>query len=236
MTDKPLPPDEKRCRGTYGAKYKKDPTKVGQRCEQETERGIEFCRNHRPLADHERCTGHLSKNHPTDPGGRCPNRRMDHQTVCYRHGGNSPQAKAGAQRREAEDKLERQVRRQLARLEVAPVDNPFTALAQLAGQVVAWKDALADHVNALTELRYEDAKGAEQLRSEVALFERALDRCNTVLTNMGRLNIDDRLAVINEKQAEKVIAAVDALLLHLGISGEQATEARRFLARKLRAA
>jgi len=230
-----LPPDDERCTATYREKYKKDPSKVGQRCERPADGDDGLCRHHRPLADDKRCKAPLSPNHPTDPGGRCPNRSMNYQPVCGQHGGHAPQSLAGAQRREAEAKLERQVERTLARLEVAPVDNPLTALAQLAGQVVAWQDALADKVNALTDIRYEDARGAEQLRSEVALYERAMDRCNTVLGQIAKLDIDTRLAAISERQAEAIIGVIEGLLDFLGVTGPQATAAKQFAARKLRA-
>jgi len=136
--------------------------------------------------------------------------------------------------------------RQLARYEageqqpvlsaaVALADALRISLAQLAGQVVAWQDALADKVNALTDIRYEDARGAEQLRSEVALYERAMDRCNTVLGQIAKLDIDTRLAAISERQAEAIIGVIEGLLDFLGVTGPQATAAKQFAARKLRA-
>lgn len=165
---------------------------------------------------------------------QCPHPAMTGQNICRMHGGAAPQSRRAGERRAAEAELVTQVHNQLARLDVAPVDNPLTALAELAGQVVAFKDALAGRVNALTEIRYQGASG-EQLRAEIALFERAMDRCNSVLGNMGRLNIDERLARVSERQVDALTGAVDALLGHLGITGEQAVEAKRFLARKLRA-
>lgn len=166
-------------------------------------------------------------------GGQCGGVALAGQNICRYHGGAAPQNLAKAEQRIAEAEVDSAVRKQLAQLNVGPVDDPLTALAQLAGQVVAFKDALADHVNALAEIRYQAGAG-EQIRAEIVLYERALDRCNSVLSNMGRLNIDERLAKVSEQQAEKLISAIDALLIHLGITGEQAVEARHFLARKLR--
>lgn len=168
-------------------------------------------------------------------GTQCGQIAMRGQNVCKNHGGKAPQNLAKAEARIAEATLDTEVRKQLARLDVAPVDNPLTALAELAGQVIAFKDALAGHVNGLSEIRYQAGVG-EQIRAEITLYERALDRCNSVLSSMGRLNIDERLAKVSEQQAEKLISAIDVLLIHLGITGEQAVEARRFLARTLRSA
>lgn len=128
-----------------------------------------------------------------------------------------------------------QAKRELARLDVPAVDDPLTELKKLAGQVVAWKDALSDKVNELTAIRFTDDKGSEQLRSEIALFERAMDRCASVLSVMAKLNIDERLAAVNEQQVELVATALQASLAELGLDKEQQEEARHGVARRLRA-
>jgi hypothetical protein len=154
-------------------------------------------------------------------------------TVCRKHGGGAPQVRAAAARREAED----EVRRGLAQLDVTPIEDPFTELSKLAGQVVVWKDQLADKVNELTAVRYEAmGAGTEQLRAEVALFERALDRCASVLGLIAKLDIDTRLARISERQADAVIRAVDAAISAAGITGPAAVQAKQVAARELRKA
>lgn len=154
-------------------------------------------------------------------------------TVCRKHGGGAPQVRAAAAARRAEE----QMRRALAELDVPAVEDPFTELGKLAGQVVAWKDRLAEKVNELTALRYEAiGAGTEQLRAEVALFERAMDRCAHVLGLIAKLDIDGRMARISERQAEAVVRAVDAALAKAGVTGAAAVEARMVAARELRSA
>ena len=145
---------------------------------------------------------------------------------CRTHGGNTKNHRTAALREQAE--------RVLADLNAPPVDNPLTELARITGQVVAWKDGLADRVNELHSIRY-STDGGEQLRAEVALFERALDRCERFLTAMARLNIDERLARIEQQQADLVTYAVTVTLEELGLPTEQQAEARRGVARHLRA-
>lgn len=144
---------------------------------------------------------------------------------CKLHGGSTRDHKTAALRAEAD--------RALADLNAPPVDNPLTELARITGQVVAWKDALAEKVNELTSIRY-STEGGEQLRAEVALFERALDRCERFLTAMARLNIDERLARIEQQQVDLITYAVTAVLEELGLPTEQQVEARRGIARHLR--
>lgn len=220
---KPRPGDV-RCAGIYGEKYRVEELR-GTQCIQPVDPTIGYCGMHKEIPADRRCSG----------GGR-PHYAMNNQGVCGIHGGKAPQNLRAAERRGAEADLEAKISKTLARQGVSPVDNPLAALSQLAGQVVAWQEALAERVNELTDIRYQDAKGGEQLRSEIALYERAMDRCNTVLGNISRLNIDERMAAISESQAARVLEAIDAVLEHLGVFGDQAVAAKRVAARKLRAA
>lgn len=148
---------------------------------------------------------------------------------CRKHAGNSP----GGIKNARELALREQAAEALARLDAPPVDDPLTELARLAGQVVAWKDSMAAKVNELTDLRFTSALGAEQLRGELALWERALDRCAAVLSGMARLDIDARLVRIEEAKARMIAEAVRAALASTGASIEQQQEAKRVIARRL---
>lgn len=125
-------------------------------------------------------------------------------------------------RRAAAVKLEAEAADALARLDLPPVEDPLSELAKVCGQVLGWKDRIAAKVNALTSLRYEGEGSGEQLRAEVALWERALDRCERFLTAMARLDIDDRLTKISEARAEMMLTVFTAALERAGIDGEQA--------------
>ena len=175
---------------------------------------------------------------------KCGGRRTDGQPcgayavnggrVCSAHGGRAPQVKAKA----AERLAEQQIRRELARLDVAPVDDYLGQMALIAGQVIAWKDALAEKVNALSSLRYqvsgENGDGGEQLRAEVALWERSLDRCERFLTAMARMNIEERMTRVTEKQAAMCDEAFALTLREMGLPAEQQRDARLRLGRHLR--
>lgn len=169
----------------------------------------------------------------TRNGGECRNaagHRTEHPGFgrCSKHGGSTPNHNLRA--------VQNQVAQDLARMDVAPVTDPLAALAQLGGQVVAWRDRMADLVNDLTSVRY-DGHGpvGEQTRAEVLLFERAIDQCRRVLVDIAKLNLDERMVRINEAQAELVDRALTAALQDLGLTAEQQEQAREATSRHLRA-
>jgi hypothetical protein len=150
---------------------------------------------------------------------------------CRKHLGNAPTVAKAAER----ERLEYEARAELARLDVKPVDNPLAELQKLAGQALAWKDAIGSMVNDLKSIRYENGFG-EQLRAEVELFERAMDRCERVLVAMARLNIDERMVKISEAQGKVIIEVMQAAFAELGLDPEIRAAVRPVIARHLRLA
>jgi hypothetical protein len=149
---------------------------------------------------------------------------------CKLHGGCSP----GIAKAARERLIERGARMELARLDVAPVEDALTELSKLAGQILAWRDAFAEKVNELTSVRYESEHSGEQLASEIAVFERAMDRCINVLTAIARLKIDERLVKIEQRKVDLVADALTRTLGELGLDGNQQQQARDGLTRHLR--
>jgi len=163
---------------------------------------------------------------------------MKGQTVCLRHGGGNARSRKAAAKRIAEAELNEQANKLLVKLGAQPCDNPLTALAERAGVELAYFRALANEVNDLyerDEIRYTDAKGSEQLRSEVVMFERAASRLDSLLSGIAKLNIDSRLVVIEEEKARLFMEAVQAGLASIGVVGEQAAQVKAVMAQKLRA-
>lgn len=138
-------------------------------------------------------------------GKQCQKPAMSGGLVCRSHGGGAPQTRAAAAVRVAEaDALAT-----MANMTITPVDDPLFELSKLAGEALAWRDLLRARVAELTSLGYQGPTG-EQIRAAVALYGASMDRLERVLVSIGRLKIDERLAAISERQAEVVIAAIDA--------------------------
>jgi hypothetical protein len=168
--------------------------------------GYPVCQGHGgPWTSHKpKCTGTCRDGRPC---GKWPIRGG---TVCKTHGGSAPQVRAKA----AQNLAAQAARKAFGRLvDVStPVEDPLTELQKLAGDVVAWKTYLAEKIADIKDLSYDSETTGEQIRGDIQLWERALDRCNTVLATCARLDIDARLATIHEKQADAVIAAIEAAL------------------------
>lgn len=175
-----------------------------------------------------KCHGHKTNGDP------CPNWAMNGQMVCHAHGGRAPQNKAAA----AERVTERKARELFGKIapDPAPIDNPLAAYAQLAGRVIAWLDLMDSLLDDLRAVGYESEYVGVQIQAIVQLYERAMDRANTVLGSYARLKIDERLAAITEAQKTAVIRAINAALDEAGLHEQARENATRAAARHLRAA
>ena len=151
---------------------------------------------------------------------------------CKLHGGCAPSGNKAGQLA----LVERGARELFGKIapEIIPVDNPLAAYAQFTGEVMAWKQLMASLLEDLRTVGYESESG-EQVRAAVQLYERSMDRANTVLSSYARLNIDERLAKLSEAQSKAVLRAIEAVIVHLGANPQQANEARGLAARHLRA-
>lgn len=151
------------------------------------------------------------------PGGQrkwpCKRFALIGQTRCRLHGGIHKNTESDRERAKTERKINAAVRR----LNITPVEDPLSALKNLAGEVLAWKNEMSRHVGELEILRYRAGDGGEQVRGEIQLFERAMDRCASVLTAIAKLNIDERLAAISEQQAQMLATALFAAFDEAGL-------------------
>jgi hypothetical protein len=163
-------------------------------------------------------------------GMRCRAWSIHGGEVCKNHGGQAPQVKAKAAQRLVVLAAERAIRGKA----FSPVGNPLTALAEVAGEVTAFKDYLREQVNDLRDLSSTDDKGAEQVDALLSAYERGLDRTVSALATIAKLNIDERLARIDEAQAMMVLRAFEAGLAAVGIAGPQATTAKTAMVRQLK--
>lgn len=229
----------------------------GRPCQHIPLPGLDVCPAHHPDGDQrpepppddKRCQGTCKES-----GERCRYTHIPGGGVCRRHGGGAPQVRAKAKARVTEEGLVALATDLVGK----PVANPLAELARVAGRARAWTELLEGHVRNLIEapaptgecphcggeldgagagsaLRYEHRAG-EQIRGEIQLYERAMAQFARVLADIGRLKIDERLAAITSRQADAVIAALEAGLNAAGVRDPgQRTAAKAAASRELRA-
>jgi hypothetical protein len=115
------------------------------------------------------------------------------------------------------------------------VTNPLEELSLLVSEVILYKDFCADQVARLRgDYRYEGRSG-EQLRAEVALYERSLDRVGKLLIEWSRLDIDARLTRIEEAKAAMLLEVIRRVLMSAELTDEQRVKAEGTAVKELRA-
>src|SRR5580692_7153568 len=122
-------------------------------------------------------------NRQGEPCGNPAGKGTDHlgSGNCSNHAGSTPTGRLAALNERAE--------RLLYQRDAAPVTDPLSALQRLAGRAAAWEDIIGEKVNELHSLRY-STEGGEQLRAEIAVMERAMDRLGKLLVDIAKLNIE----------------------------------------------
>jgi hypothetical protein len=134
----------------------------------------------------------------------------------------------------AEAKLAQQAEKLLYQRDAAPVTDPLSALQRLAGRAAAWEDIIGEKVNEMRSIRYSTEEGGEQLRAEIAVMERAMDRLGRLLVDIAKLNIEGRLAGIRKQTADMLERALDAALEASGAGLEEKQKARETFKRNLK--
>lgn len=154
--------------------------------------------------------------------------------VCRFHGGNLAKVKNAAKLRVARDEATKEA---LARLKAdkGKSHDTITEMDRLAAEVIVFKDVCRERLDellALDEIRYKGQTG-EQLRAEVALYERALDRCNTVLATNIKLNIHEKKAELEKQKAILVAAAFRETLAEAGLTEDASRLLMKLFSQKM---
>lgn len=185
------------------------------------------------LMDGRQCTATSKRS-----GERCKNRPPRGARTCRFHGSANARSVAAAARRVAEASALQAIRADseavLSYAASMPIDDPLDVLARLASEAAAWKDALGARVNALTAIRFESDTGSEQLRAEVVLYERAIDRMARLLEVLVKLDFEGRRVRMSEAQGALVAEVIRAVLADLGLTAEQRERVPEVVPRHLR--
>lgn len=178
-----------------------------------------------PHDDREWKTGRRCTARAKSTGKQCQRAPILGGSVCLAHGGRAPQVRAAAARRLEVEEVEAEVRNLIAFEAIEGVTNPLAVLSELASRALATERALAARVNDLAaddRLRYKaPGAGTEQLRAEVALWERWHKQAASMADALAKHNFEERRVRISERQGEMVAAAIRAILDRLNLSQDQ---------------
>lgn len=184
----------------------------------------------RVAPDERRCKG-TSKT----TGNRCPQYAIRGGTVCFHHGGNAPQVKAAAARRLAHAKIEANAEAVLAHQGITAVEDPLDELGKLASASTAMMHALGARVNSLQELEHFDQKSSPDIKAEVQMYERAMDRTHRLLDSLVKHGYAERQITIAESEALLVAGVIRRVVAGLGLTPAQQDQAQALLAEEFRA-
>lgn len=177
---------------------------------------------------HPSCAGHVREPKWVRPGRPvrhkgepCLNMPKVGQKVCSIHGGKAPQNLRKGARVVAEAKIQKELAALLAVESLTEVGDPLLALSRLAAEVGSMKSELGRRVNALTSLTMEAGGGTDQLRAEVVLYERALDRTARLLDMLVRSRFEEKRIALSIAQGDEIIGALRRIFVRLALSEAQ---------------
>lgn len=110
--------------------------------------------------------------------------------------------------------------------------NIYERTMDVLDRAQQWEQQTWDVLMKLTpdEMRYVDKAGAEQLRSEVSINERAQDRTIRAVTAIAKLDIDAQSVNVNKMVQEVVKSVVTKSLQRAGYDTQAIEEVRRYMA------
>lgn len=184
---------------------------------------------------HPGCTAHTKVT-----GGPCMHTRIHPgATVCFRHGGNSPQALRAAQEREnrriVTELYEADPQAAIAAYGVEGIQDPLDMLSRVTAGVLHTMDALGQRVNDLEQIRYKTEVGGEQVRSELKLYMQAQAQAGKFLDMLIKSGFEERRIKLDEQTASLFVTAMQRVLARLDLTPEQATLVGVIVPEELRA-
>lgn len=168
-------------------------------------------------------------------GEQCGNRPLRGLSVCRMHGGASPQGRAAAKRRLAEQAVMNELERsKLTGKAVQGTTDPLGELQKLTTEMIHFKDQLTLRVNDLGDnLANYDEKGSEQVKTEIDVYLKVIDKLTKLLDIALKHDIEGKRLSLETAKAELVAAALFRVLNGIGVSNEQMETAKTMLHKEL---
>jgi hypothetical protein len=131
--------------------------------------------------------------------------------------------------------LPSQVQQAIDKAKEIPEDDYHTsALEQMANTlevIQQWVEESRRHLDTVPQdqRRYKDKGGQEQLRSEVAIYERALLMISKHLGAMSKISLQDKIVSLGKAQVDMMIRMIMTVVEELRLDAERKSEAQALL-------
>jgi hypothetical protein len=145
---------------------------------------------------------------------------------CKLHAGSTAKGTTGA----ARDKVNAEALALLQRLgEPEPLDHPVVELLALGSKAKAWLEVLEEKMAELSDFVSLDNFGAEQARALVRMYSEATVTLHHLLVDLAKLNLEERLVRVTEKQNADLARVLERVLVRAGLDAK-AIEVRGWVA------
>jgi len=171
--------------------------------------------------DPRRCTAHTTGLH--GPQRRCKRPAINGGNVCSTHGGSARHVRSAADRRLTEARQKAMAARFLKQQGIPDIEDPLDELMKLASEATAYREVyrkMMDQLLMQDAVRYQGQAG-EQLRAEIALWERSAERCLKIYETITRLGLSERQTRVKEAELVLIAGGIREILRRLNLNPEQ---------------
>jgi len=101
------------------------------------------------------------------------------------------------------------------------IADPLDMLSRLTAAAAHTMEAMGKRVNDLSEIRYENDKGGEQIRGEVKLYMQAMAQTGKFLDMLIKSGFEERKIRLDEQTATMFVTAMQQVCARLQLTPEQ---------------
>lgn len=166
-------------------------------------------------------------------GQQCQRPAIAGAVVCTAHGGLMTNIRKAAAMKLTEAKVRAQIEDMRDVAPITSVGDVYADLLEVFSVCRAWRLILQDRVSYLRNLHTHEETG-EQVRADVLLFERSLERSAKIGETLARLNLDERKQALDERAAAQVALVFQAILAELDLTPAQQAKAAEVVPAKVR--
>lgn len=171
---------------------------------------------------------------PKRDGSPCGSPPVKGALVCFQHGGQLPPVKKAAAKKLAEESVRKEIESMRDIAPMTGIRDVYSDLLEVAAVASVWRKLLQDRVSYLNNLGYSTLESGEQVRADVMLFERALERSAKIGESLARLNLDERKQSLDERMAAQLGMVIKAILDDLDLTEAQRATAAIVAPRRVR--